>query len=51
MFLVPGVKAADPFSFAAVAAVVVLVVGVAAAIGPARRAAAINPVSVVRQGF
>ncbi len=50
MFLVPGVKAADPLSFAAVAAVFVIV-GLAAAVGPARRAAAIDPVIVVRQGF
>jgi predicted permease len=50
MFLVPSVKPGDPFTFIAVA-VVFLLVGVLAAVGPSRQAAATDPVSAVRQGF
>jgi ABC-type antimicrobial peptide transport system permease subunit len=47
MFLVPGVKPGDPSSYAAVAAVFLLV-GVLAAWGPSRQAAAIDPAANLR---
>jgi len=50
MFLVPSVKPEDPLTFIAVAAVFLLV-GVLAAVGPSRQAAATDPVNAVRQGF
>jgi ABC-type antimicrobial peptide transport system permease subunit len=42
MFLVPGLRPSDPVSFLAVAAVLAIT-GLAAAWGPARRAAAVDP--------
>jgi predicted permease len=50
MFLVPSVKPEDPLTFIAVAAVFLLV-GVLAAVGPSRQAAATDPANAVRQGF
>jgi len=47
MFLVPGLKPADPVSFLAVAAILG-VTGLAASWGPARRAVAIDPASCLR---
>jgi hypothetical protein len=47
MFLVPGVKPADPVNFGAVVAVFLLA-GAIAAIGPARRASSIDPASAIR---
>jgi len=47
MFLVPGLKPADPLSFLAVA-VILGVTGLAASWGPVRRALAIDPASCLR---
>jgi putative ABC transport system permease protein len=47
MFLVPGLKPADPFSFVAVAAILGAT-GLAASWGPVRRALAIDPASCLR---
>jgi predicted permease len=47
MFLVPGLHPGDPVTFAAVAAVLA-VTGLAAAWGPARRAAAVDPMTSLR---
>ena len=47
MFLVPGLKPADPFSFLAVAAILGAT-GLAASWGPVRRALAIDPASCLR---
>jgi predicted permease len=47
MFLVPGLHPGDPFTFVAVAAVLA-VTGLAAAWGPARRAAAVDPMTSLR---
>jgi hypothetical protein len=46
-FLVPGIRPTDPLNFSVVT-LVFLLVGAAAAIGPARSAAAIDPASTVR---
>jgi ABC-type antimicrobial peptide transport system permease subunit len=47
IFLVPGLPPTDPVSFVAVAALLA-VTGLAAAWGPARRAAAVDPMSSLR---
>jgi predicted permease len=47
MFLVPGLRPGDPVSFLAVAALLA-VTGLAAAWGPARRAAAVDPMTSLR---
>jgi predicted permease len=47
MFLVPGLHASDPVTFMAVAALLVIT-GLAAAWGPARRAAAVDPMTSLR---
>jgi putative ABC transport system permease protein len=47
MFLVPGLRPADPVSFVAVA-VLLAITGLAAAWGPARRAAATDPMTSLR---
>jgi ABC-type antimicrobial peptide transport system permease subunit len=47
VFLVPGLHATDPVSFLAVAAVLA-VTGLVAAWGPARRAAAVDPMTSLR---
>jgi ABC-type antimicrobial peptide transport system permease subunit len=47
MFLVPGLRPSDPVSFLAVAALLA-VTGLAAAWGPARRAAAVDPMTSLR---
>jgi putative ABC transport system permease protein len=47
MFLVPGLKPADPLSFSAVLAVLAMT-GLAATWGPVRRALAIDPISSLR---
>jgi ABC-type antimicrobial peptide transport system permease subunit len=47
MFLVPGLRASDPVTFMAVAALLVIT-GLAAAWGPARRAAAVDPMTSLR---
>ena len=47
MFLVPGLRPNDPISFVTVA-VVLAVTGLAAAWGPARRAAAVDPMTSLR---
>jgi predicted permease len=47
MFLVPGLRPSDPVSFVAVA-VLLAVTGLAAAWGPARRAAAVDPMTSLR---
>lgn len=47
MFLVPGLRPSDPVSFVAVAALLAAT-GLAAAWGPARRAAAVDPMSSLR---
>jgi putative ABC transport system permease protein len=47
LFLVPGLHPADPATFAAVAALLAAM-GVAAAWGPARRAASVDPMSSLR---
>jgi ABC-type antimicrobial peptide transport system permease subunit len=47
MFLVPGLRASDPMNFVAVAALLAIT-GLAAAWGPARRAAAVDPMTSLR---
>jgi predicted lysophospholipase L1 biosynthesis ABC-type transport system permease subunit len=47
MFLVPGLRPSDPVSFLAVAALLGIT-GLAAAWGPARRAAAVDPMTSLR---
>jgi predicted permease len=47
MFLVPGLQASDPVTFVAVAALLSMT-GLAAAWGPARRAAAVDPMASLR---
>jgi ABC-type antimicrobial peptide transport system permease subunit len=47
MFLVPGLRPADPLTFVAVAALLAMA-GLAAAWGPARRAAAVDPMTSLR---
>jgi len=47
MFLVPGLRPSDPVSFLAVAALLAIT-GLAAAWGPARRAAGVDPMSSLR---
>jgi ABC-type antimicrobial peptide transport system permease subunit len=47
MFLVPGLQPSDPVSFVAVAALLALT-GLGAAWGPARRAAAVDPMTSLR---
>jgi predicted permease len=47
MFLVPGLRPTDPVTFVAVAALLAAT-GLAAAWGPARRAAAVDPISSLR---
>jgi putative ABC transport system permease protein len=47
LFLVPGLHPADPASFVTMA-VLLAVTGLAAAWGPARRAAAVDPMSSLR---
>jgi predicted permease len=47
MFLVPGLRPSDPVSFVAVAALLALT-GLGAAWGPARRAAAVDPMTSLR---
>ena len=47
MFLVPGLRPSDPVSFLAVAAVLAIT-GFMAAWGPARRAAAVDPMTSLR---
>jgi predicted permease len=47
MFLVPGLRPSDPVSFLAVAALLAIT-GLAAAWGPARRAAAVDPMTSLR---
>jgi putative ABC transport system permease protein len=47
MFLVPGLRPSDPVSFLAVAALLAMT-GLAAAWGPARRAAAVDPMTSLR---
>ena len=48
MFLVPGLKPADPLNFGAVAAAMLLT-GLAAAWGPMRRAVAVDPNATLRE--
>ncbi len=47
VFLVPGLHADDPLNFAAVSAIMILT-GIAAAWGPARRALAVDPNMALR---
>ncbi len=47
MFLVPGVSPADPWTFAAVLAVFALT-GLAACLGPIRRASSVDPLTSLR---
>jgi predicted permease len=48
MFLAPGLKPADPLSFAAVA-LVMLLTGLSAAVGPVRRAITVDPNAALRE--
>jgi predicted permease len=48
MFLAPGLKPADPLSFAAVALVMILT-GLSAAMGPVRRAITVDPNAALRE--
>jgi ABC-type antimicrobial peptide transport system permease subunit len=48
MFLAPGLKPADPLNFAAVALLMILT-GLAAAVGPVLRAIQIDPNSALRE--
>jgi hypothetical protein len=48
MFLAPGLKPADPLSFAAVALVMILT-GLSAAVGPVRRAITVDPNAALRE--
>jgi ABC-type antimicrobial peptide transport system permease subunit len=47
MFLVPGLRPGDPVTFLAVAALLAIT-GLSAAWGPARRAAAVDPMTSLR---